>query len=46
MADRDRNTDPRFVRESLTFRRMHPWQIAVLAAIFVIAVILAVWWVS
>jgi hypothetical protein len=35
-------TDPKFVRESNTMRRMHPWQIAALAvaAALVVALVL------
>lgn len=48
MAEQERNyrkTDPKFARESFTWRRMKPWQIVALVAILAVATILALWWV-
>ena len=44
MTRHDPNTDPKFVRESLTFRRMKPWQIGALIAVAALAVIIGLTW--
>lgn len=41
----DHRTDPKFARESFTWRRMKPWHIGALLAVLVIALLLALWWV-
>ncbi len=40
MAD----NDPKFARESFTWRRMKPWQITALAVIVVVLLIIYFWW--
>lgn len=39
-----RRTDPKFVRESFTMRRMHSWQIAALAIAAAVVIGLAVFY--
>jgi hypothetical protein len=40
-----RNTDPKFVRESFTMRKMLPWQIAALAIAAAVVVGVAVFYI-
>jgi hypothetical protein len=40
----DRRSDPKFARESFTWRRMRGWQIGALIAVVVVFLILAFGW--